>query len=104
MTMGFGRHRHGVLRVKEPGVLLIWCDACQAGHEIDIHKCNRDGRLMGWDGDHIKPTIAEPVRVEPLPGLVCEFLLRAGVMYYLQSCTHAMRGKSAHLRDYPIPG
>lgn len=102
MTIGLGRFGFGVLRLVQPGVLLHWCEACGKGHTIDIHATNHDGHVVGWDGDFEKPSIGEPVRHEQ-GGEICEYLLRAGVMYYLSSCTHALVGQSRHLRDFPLP-
>lgn len=101
MTIGLGPHGGGKLRLVRPGVILHWCQACERGHTIDVHAQNRDGRLLGWDGNADCPTIAEAVRHEH-DGDVCEYVLRGGVLYYLQSCTHALAGQSRHLIEFPL--
>lgn len=101
VTIGLGPHGTGKLRLVRPGVLLHWCPGCDKGHTIDIHAISRDGRVVGWDGDFDRPTIAEPLRHEH-DGSVCEYVLRGGVLYFLQSCTHDLAGQSRHLTEYPL--
>lgn len=103
MTIALGRHGSAVLRMVDgkPGHLLHWCEACACGHVIDVHAISRDGKVLGWDGTFDRPTIGEAVRHEN-DGAVCEYVLRAGVMYYLQSCTHALAGQSRHLVEFPL--
>jgi hypothetical protein len=101
MTIGLGPNGGGKLRLVRPGVLLHWCPACERGHTIDVHEQNRDGKLLGWDGDVERPTIAEAVRHER-DGVVCEYVLQAGVLYYLPTSTHALAGQSRHLIEYPL--
>jgi hypothetical protein len=103
MTVGLGRFGNGVLRMVRPGVLLHWCDGCGCGHTLEIHALNHYGKVIGWDGDVEKPSIGEAVRHEEA-GQVCEYVLRAGVLYYLSTCTHTLRGQAVSLRDYPMPG
>lgn len=98
MTVGLSP----VLRIARPGVLLHYCEACAKGHTINIHDVSHDGRVLGWDGCEHRPSIAEPVRHEH-DGAVCEYILRAGVMYFMESCTHPLKGQSRHLIPYPMP-
>lgn len=100
MSTALGRFGHGVLRVVRPGVLAHWCEACRHTHELDVHALNHNGKVIGWDGDCERPSIGEPVR-HLTAAYVCEYLIKAGVVYYMSSCTHAMAGKSIHLRDCP---
>ncbi len=86
------------LRLARPGVLSMWCPGCMKAHELDVHGLNHDGKVIGWDGDHHMPTIAESVRV---PG--CEFVLRAGTLYFMSNCSHALAGKTAPLPHFPLP-
>lgn len=102
MTIGLGPNGSGKLRLVRPGLLLHWCQACEAGHTIDIHAVSRDGKVNGWDGSFDNPTIGEPVRHER-DGDICEYILRGGVLYYLASCTHALAGQTRHLIEFPRP-
>jgi hypothetical protein len=101
VTIGLGPNGTGKLRLVRPGVLLHFCEACGCGHTIDVHAQNRDGKVLGWDGDVDRPSIAEAVRHEAA-GAVCEYVLKAGVLYYLQSCSHALAGQTRHLIEYPL--
>lgn len=100
MTVGLGPRGTGVLRLVRPGVLLHWCPACECGHTFDVHALSRDGRVLGWDGCFDRPSIGEPVRHER-DGSVCEYILKAGVLYFLASSTHALAGQARHLVEYP---
>lgn len=101
MTIGLGPHGTGKLRLVRPGVLLHFCPGCGEGHTIDIHAISRDGHANGWDGDISAPTIGEPLRVEK-DGRVCEYILRAGVLYYMSNCWHPLAGQSRHLIEFPL--
>jgi hypothetical protein len=101
MTIGLGRNGTGVLRLVRPGVYLHFCPACKVGHTFDIHALSRDGHVLGFDGDFVRPSVGEPVRHES-EGQVCEYVLRGGVLYFMESCTHELRGKSRHLIEYPL--
>lgn len=45
---------------------------------------SRDGRVIGWQSDFERPSIGEPLRNEK-DGQICEYLLRAGVLYSLEA-------------------
>ncbi len=94
MTIGLSP----VLRMVDgkPGHLLHRCAACSANHFIDVHALNRDGRVIGWDGTFERPTFGQPIRHDK-DGAVCEYILQAGVQYFLESCSHNLRGQSRHL-------
>ena len=98
MSIALGPRGSGVLRLVDgkPGHLLHHCPGCKTGHVIDIHAISRDGRVIGWDGTFDKPSIGEPVCHEQ-DGQICEYILRAGVQFFMESCTHSLRGKSRHL-------
>lgn len=89
-----------VLRMVRPGVYLHWCEACNEGHSFDVHGISRDGKVIGWCGDVHRPNLGEPLRHEK-DGNVCEYILRGGVMYFMESCTHDLRGQSRHLKEFP---
>lgn len=94
------------VEVLRPGVLAHQCPGCGGRHEIDIHAHSRDGKVIGWDGDQIRPSIAEPLRFETKDAharvvAVCEYVIRSGVAYYFENCTHALAGQSRHLQEIP---
>lgn len=88
------------VRVKMPGVLEHYCPGCKGPHSFDIHERNHHGKVLGWDGDERKPSIAEAVR-HLTPKGVCEYVLRAGVLYFMENCWHDLAGKSRHLEVLP---
>jgi hypothetical protein len=90
----------GKLRYLHRGELEHWCDGCQCVHTIDIHAQSGNGKVIGWDGDSLMPTFGEPIRHETDRG-TCEYILRGGVMYFLENCWHPLRGKSRHLEAFP---
>lgn len=98
MTMGMCRG--GKFRLLRPGVLQHWCPGCGELHAIDIHAASGNGRVTGWDGDLVAPTIAEAVRHDTPRG-TCEYVLRGGVLYFLQTCWHPLAGKQRHLEECP---
>jgi hypothetical protein len=98
MTRGATRTR--TFRLLRPGVIEHWCPGCGERHAIDIHALSRDGRVTGWDGDPYTPTIPEPVR-RVTPRGVCEYVVRGGVLYFLQTCWHPLAGTSRHLEECP---
>lgn len=102
MTIGFGPNGGGVLRMVDgkPGHLLHYCPGCECGHVIDVHAVSKDGNVIGWDGTFDRPSIGEPLRFEK-DGAVCEYILRGGVQYFLQSCTHSLAGQSRELVEFP---
>jgi hypothetical protein len=73
---------------------------CGAPHEIDIHATSRDGHVVGWDGDLDRPTIGEAMRHETERGR-CEYVLRAGVLYFAADCWHPLAGQSRHMESFP---
>lgn len=99
MTPPMSLTEGGKFRLLRPGVLEHWCAGCADVHAIDIHQQNRDGRIHGWDGNLRVPTIAEPVHHNTARGR-CEYILKAGVMYFLESCWHPLAGKSRHLEEF----
>jgi hypothetical protein len=98
MTLGPSPDRK--LKLVKPGVLRHWCPGCGCTHDIDIHATSRNGRVNGWDGDVARPTIAEPLQ-QRSPRGTCEYVLRAGVLYFMNNCWHPLSGKTRHLEEIP---
>ena len=84
------------LRMVRPGILAMWCPGCHCAHQLDVHAVNHDGKVIGWDGDHERPTVEPTLNFDG-----CEFLLRAGVLYFLNNCRHALAGQTVPLPDFP---
>jgi hypothetical protein len=96
VTIGLGRDGHGVLRWVRHGLYLYWCPGCNTGHTFDVTELNADGARVGWDGDHLKPTVEPAMKFEG-----CEHVIRCGVIHYFQNCKHGMAGQSVLMPDYP---
>jgi hypothetical protein len=90
----------GLFRLLRPGVLEHHCPGCGQVHAIDIHALSKDGRVTGWDGDLIRPSFGEPLRYETSGG-VCEYVVRAGVIYFMNNCWHPLSGKSQTMPEFP---
>lgn len=103
MSIALGPRGSAVLRMVDgkPGHLLHFCEGCQKGHVIDVLALSPNGHVTGWDATFMQPTFGEPIRHEE-NGAICEYVLKAGVMYFLESCTHALKGKSRHLKEFPL--
>ncbi len=101
MSIGLGRGGTGKLRMTRPGELLLWCPACNCGHLVDVHALSNNGATIGWDGDFKAPTFGQVLRYET-DGVICEFELRGGVLYFTRNCSHDLRGQPRHLEEYPI--
>lgn len=90
------------LRLLKPGVLQMWCPGCMTPHQLDVHALSQDGRVLGFDGDMVRPSIGEPVRNEK-DGVRCEFLLRGGRLFFFSNCTHQLVGMDVALPHFPLP-
>jgi len=86
---------HGVLKMVDgnPWHLLHWCAACQQAHFVD-------GKKAEWDGHYKYPSFVKPIRHEQGGG-ICEYLILSGTQYFLESCGHPLKGKSAKLPEFP---
>jgi hypothetical protein len=86
------------LRMVRPGILAMWCPGCMKAHQLDVHGINHDGKAIGWDGDHARPTIEPTLKFDG-----CELLLRAGTIYFLNNCRHSLAGQTVPLPHFPLP-
>lgn len=85
------------LRLVRPGVLAMWCPGCMRAHQLDVHGLNNDGKAIGWDGDHARPTIDPTLTFDG-----CKFLLRAGTIHFFE-CDHSLSGQDVPLPHFPLP-
>jgi hypothetical protein len=90
----------GLFRLLRPGVLEHWCPGCEEIHAIDIHAMSKDGRVTGWNGDLVQPSIGEPLHHDT-PAGACDYTLRGGVMYFTSDCWHPLAGQQRHLPEFP---
>lgn len=81
------------------GLLEHWCPGCQRVHSVNVHDLNRNGQVIGWDGDRESPSFGQTVTIQTSDG-VCEYIMRGGVQYFTENCTHELRNQSRHLEDF----
>jgi hypothetical protein len=86
----------GLLRRVSHGVYAYWCVGCQTSHAFDVQTLNDDGKRIGWDGDHDKPTVDPDLSY---PG--CRHVLRAGALVYDPDCAHASAGQTVAMTTFP---
>lgn len=96
-----------------PGMLLHWCPACDEYHEIETETPNRQGAVWKWNGDARRPTFSPSVNLRintpdmgehyqpDIASTVCHYFIRDGRIQYLGDCTHAMKGTTVDLPDFP---
>jgi hypothetical protein len=90
----------GKLRLLRPGVIEHFCPGCCEIHAIDIHAISQNGHVIGWDGTTEYPSFGEPIRHETPHGR-CEYVLRAGVLYFASDSWHPLAGQQRHLQEFP---
>ncbi len=79
--------------------LMFWCPGCNQAHGVRI----AGGRpCWGWDGNAEAPTFTPSVLVTmPWRNMVCHSFVRAGMIEFLGDCTHALKGQTVPLPDWP---
>lgn len=96
------------------GGLAHWCPACRRMHVFSLDGYNYSGAKWTWDGNVEAPTFSPSmhVKVGPRPTVpegrpdagkidVCHYFLKAGVIQFLNDCTHTMAGQNIPLPDLP---
>ncbi len=81
------------------GIHVLWCPGCQKEHRFDVHALNADGRVMGWDGDRVAPSVDSALTYDR-----CSFTLRGGVMRFDLACDHHLAGREVLLPTHPTGG
>lgn len=57
--------------------------------------------MWNWDGNLEKPSLSPSILTHSGKDGRCHAYLRAGVMKYLDDCTHSMKGKQVPIPDLP---
>jgi hypothetical protein len=86
----------GLLRRVTHGVYCYWCAGCNTSHSFDVHAVNDDGKRIGWDGQHDKPTVEPDLS---FPG--CRHQMRAGKLKFDPDCAHALAGQTVDMTAFP---
>lgn len=87
------------LRSTETGI-AYYCPGCGRMQALPI------GAPQGWewDGDVEKPTIKPSIKTwhDGSPPYCCHSFVEAGMIRFLNDCTHALRGQTVPLPDLPL--
>jgi hypothetical protein len=72
--------------------VAFWCPGCDHAHMVAIS----GPKAWGYNGDAEKPTFTPSWRDE-----VCHSFVRDGQIQFLGDCTHALKGQTVPLPDWP---
>jgi hypothetical protein len=99
-SVGFGTAGTGI---------AFWCPGCN-----EVHRIRTEGpggqfnqAKWQWDGNVAAPTISPSILIRvnfaPEDGgpIVCHSFVRAGQIEFLGDCTHALKGQTVALPDWP---
>ena len=84
-----------------------YCPGCRDLHYIATSKPNSCGAQWRWDGNITAPTLQPSILIrmedpdKEFPTEVCHYFLKAGVIEYLNDCTHALKGCKISLPALP---
>ncbi|MCC7510230.1 MAG: ammonia monooxygenase [Planctomycetes bacterium] len=85
---------HVVVLTRGEG-LWFWCTGCAMCHRVPVIEGPRvPGKLWGFNGDRVKPTLTPSVHH---PGQ-CHLTVRDGMLVYENDCTHELAGKTVPMR------
>jgi hypothetical protein len=97
-----------VLRSLENGFLAFRCPGCKRAHMVGY--ANEKGPRWIWDGNAEFPTFTPSVLVtypgpdaglDGAPPAVCHSFVRSGRIEFLGDCTHALKGQTVDLPEFP---
>lgn len=101
-SVGFGTAGSGI---------AFWCPGCNEAHAIRTEgpggEFNR--AQWQWDGNINAPTISPSILVQAEwgpeaagpPKRICHSFVRVGMIEFLGDCTHALKGQTVPLPDWP---
>ena len=89
-----------------------WCPACDVAHAFSVTGKNSSGAQWSWDGNVDAPTCSPSMNIRiNMPDMqgynscagssTCHYFLRAGQIQFLGDSTHALRGQTVPLPDWP---
>lgn len=87
------------------GGISFLCPGCGEAHSIYTDEGTRP--RWSWDGDVENPTVSPSILVTvdfpPEDGgpIRCHSFVRRGSIQFLNDCTHALRGQTVALPDWP---
>ena len=100
--------------------LQFWCPGCECAHGPSVVRGTNPGPLWQWNEDRDRPTLSPSIRVsgtrrlkedeyqralrgEPVQTVdtLCHVFVRDGQIEFLGDCTHALRGQTVAIPDWP---
>lgn len=90
----------------------FWCPGCREMHTVSVSQKNHSGASWSFDGNLQAPTfnpsynrrVNTPDMKEYQPDAgtsICHSFVRAGRIQFLGDCTHALKGQTVDLPDFP---
>ena len=77
--------------------LLFWCPGCDEPHAPRVSGANP----WTWNDDRDKPTLSPSVLVTDNQGARCHSFVQDGQIQFLDDCTHALKGQTVPIPDWP---
>ncbi len=96
-SIGFGTAGTGI---------AFWCPGCDRAHTIRTEGPGGEFNQArwDWDGNVDAPTISPSIRVSTrrlAVDAICHSFVRAGRIEFLDDCSHALKGQTVPLPDWP---
>ena len=77
---------------------IFFCPGCEGIHPIDVLQPNHyNGSIWKWNGNAELPTFWPSIEV----GSTCHSFINSGIIQFLPTCYHDLRGKAVPLPDLP---
>lgn len=100
--------------------LMFWCPGCDEAHGPIVERVKPERPLWEWNGDRDRPTLSPSILVTgvrrpteeeyqrlirgeqvPRDPRVCHSFVRDGQIQFLGDCTHALKGQTVQIPDWP---
>lgn len=99
--------------------IAFWCPGCEKAHMVRTSGPGSEycRAQWTWDGNVDEPTLTPSILIrvnwsqavergddpEHWRDEICHSFVRAGTIQFLDDCTHALRGRTVVLPDWPAP-
>jgi hypothetical protein len=93
-----------ILRESAEGSMMFYCPGCEFIHAVRV---SGEGRpCWKFNGDSDRPTfepslLVTSARVDSIPARRCHSFIRDGQIQFLDDCTHALRGTTVPIPEWP---
>jgi Family of unknown function (DUF6527) len=90
-----------------------WCPACDEMHTISVAQKNHSGASWSFNGNFVRPTFKPSINYRVnTPDMkdyqadagskICHHFITDGMIQFCSDCTHALRGQTVKLPDFPV--